>query len=373
MPLTSQDLFLAARARLLALSDKYSATAIDKEGNDINIFLRIMAGIGEELSLESSVQDLARALATVASTTDDQVERLCSDLSGGKIRRFSDASAIVELEWSRQNTYALTLDAGTTASDLQGNVYRLITPLSWSASQSSARTVIAEAENTGPLGNVGAGTITKPGGNLADSTLSVTNPTPASGGRNQETIPELIARTRDWFLNAPRGTISAIEFGAKQDSGVAQATATELVIERADVQIPFYRVNLTIADVNGQAGAALTARVRDQLQEWRAAGVPVLLVGGAIQYVAVVWQGIVYKKGYAKASVDAELSAKIVSAAAQLGPDKPLERSMLTGIAKLQVDGIAGVPAGALISPPADVTPAAGYTIRVQSDQIVFL
>ena len=92
--LTSQDLFFAARARLLALTDRYSAAAIDKEGNDINIILRIMAGVGEELSLESSGQDLARALATVASTTDEQVERLCSDITGGQVRRFGDAAAI---------------------------------------------------------------------------------------------------------------------------------------------------------------------------------------------------------------------------------------------------------------------------------------
>ena len=81
MPLTSQDLFLAARARLLALTDRYTAAAIDKEGNDINILLRIMAGVGEELSLESTTQDLARALATVASTPDERA-RACNRAVG---------------------------------------------------------------------------------------------------------------------------------------------------------------------------------------------------------------------------------------------------------------------------------------------------
>ncbi|WP_298621483.1 baseplate J/gp47 family protein [uncultured Zoogloea sp.] len=371
MPLTSQDLFLAARARLLALTDRYTAAAIDKEGNDINILLRIMAGVGEELSLESSAQDLARALATVASTTDEQVERLCSDLTGGQVRRFGDASAIVDLQWSRQNTYALTLDAGTTASDLQGNVYRLVNPISWSSGQNTPKTVLAEAENTGRQGNVVGGSITKPSSNLGDTTLSVTNPTAASGGREQETIPELISRARDWFLNAARGTLSAIEYGAKQDPGVVQATATELLFEGNTTQLPFYRVTMTIADANGQAGTALANRARAKLQEYRCAGVPVLLVGGSVLYVPLRWQKLVYAKGYDPASVQAALVAKLL--AVSLGPDIKLERSLLLAIAKLQVDGIAGVPNDALLSPAADVTPPAGYTIKFKADAILFL
>ena len=370
MPLTSQDLYLAARARLLALTDRYTAAAIDKEGNDINILLRIMAGVGEELSLESSAQDLARALATVASTTDEQVERLCSDLTGGQVRRFGDAAAIVDLQWSRQNTYALTLDAGTTASDLQGNVYRLVNAVSWSTGQNVAKPVLAEAENAGRQGNVVGGSITKPSNNLGDNTLSVTNPTAASGGREQETIPELISRARDWFLNAARGTISAIEYGAKQDPGVVQATATELLFDNS-TQLPFYRVTMTIADANGQAGTALATRASALLQEYRCAGVPVLLVGGSVQYVPLRWQKLVYAKGYDPASVQAALVAKLL--AVSLGPDIKLERSLLLAIAKLQVDGIAGVPNDALLSPAADVTPAAGYTIKFKTDMILFL
>lgn len=371
MPLTSQDLFLAARARLLALTDRYTAAAIDKEGNDINILLRIMAGVGEELSLESSAQDLARALATVASTTDEQVERLCSDLTGGQVRRFGDAAAIVDLQWSRQNAYALTLDVGTSASDLQGNVYRTINAVSWSTGQSEAKTVLAEAENTGRQGNVEAGAITKPGNNLGDTTISVVNPSAASGGREQETIPELISRARDWFLNAVRGTLSAIEYGAKQDPGVVQATATELLIERGTTSLPFYRVTMTIADANGQAGTALATRVRANLQEYRCAGVPVLLVRGSVQYVNLRWQKLVYAKGFDPASVQAALVARLL--AVSLGPDIKLERSLLVAIAKLQVDGIAGVPDDALLSPAADVTPAPGYTIKFRADNILFL
>ena len=371
MPLTSQDLFYAARARLLALTDRYSAAVIDKEGNDINIILRIVAGVGEELSLESSVQDLARALATVASTTDEQVERLCFDITGGQVRRFDDAAAIVDLQWSRQNTYALTLDAGTTASDLQGNVYRLVNAVSWSTGQNEAKSVLAEAENTGKLGNVAAGSITKPGNNLLDNTLSVTNPSAASGGREQETIPELIARARDWFLNAARGTLSAIEYGAKQDKGVAQATATELTVERAGIMIPFYRVTMTIADANGQAGQALASRVRQELQEYRCAGVPVLLVGGSVQYAVIRWHKIVYKQGYDPAAVQADLTAKLV--AISLAPDVALERALIIAIARLQVDGIAGVPDDALLSPVADLTPAPGYTIKIRANTVVFL
>ena len=383
MPLKQRDLFLAGRDRLLALSDRYTPESIDKEGNDVNLFLNLVAGIGEELSLESGRQDNARYLSTVATVSDEAAERLGSDMTGGRIQRFRENATIVDLQWSRSNTYTLALAPGTVASTLGGVSYRTVDEVSWQLGDNAAKLVRAVCENTGVGGNAERLTITKPQQGLGDDTLSVTNPTAASGGREQETIPEYISRVRDWFVNAPRGTLSAIEFGARQTPGVVQATATEptsplpifnLAPDRPATAVPFYRVRMTIADVAGQAGTALQAETRKTLEEYRCAGVPVLLAGGIIQYVTIRWKAasLVLGKNIIAGAVQSELTAKIVSAVAEVQPDKKLLRALLIAIAETQVDGIVEVLDDALITPAADVTPAPGYTIRVRSQDITY-
>jgi hypothetical protein len=383
MPLTAQDIFLAARDRLLALTDKYSPEAIDKEGNDVNVCLRLMAGVGEELSLESSTADNGHYLATVASISDDAVDRLVSDITGGKIQRFREEAAIVDVRFSRSNTYALAIDAGaivTTSAD--GIPFRTIDQIAWSTGDNTPKTVACLCELTGLAGNVAMLTITKTSGDFGDKTISVTNPTVASGGRVAETSIELISRARDWFLNASRGTLSAIEFGARQTPGVVQASATELTMAAAATstgpgvtevtQLPFYRVRMVIGDVSGQAGSALARKTRETLQEYRCAGVPVLLTGGTLQYEQVVWTGLGIKKGFSQASVLADLAAKIVAASKLIVAEQPLERSLLISIAKSSVDGIISVPDEALVTPAEDKAAAPGYAIRIRPEDISF-
>lgn len=399
MPLTAQDLFLAARDRLLATSDLYSPEAIDRDGNDVNLFLKLVAGIGEELSLESSQRDNARYLATVASVSDDDVDRLVSDLTGGAIQRFRENAAVVDLRFSRTNHYALAIPAGAIASTLDGVPFRTLDEIAWSNNDNSPKTVAAICETTGIKGNVSYFKISKASGDFGDKTISVSNETPASGGRAAETSIELIGRARSWFINASRGTLSAIEFGGLQTPGIVQASATELSMSNpfaADNDIllftvdengivvassystepttlPFYRVSMVVADESGQAGSALARRVQETLQEYRCAGVPVSLSGGTLQYERVRWTGLTIKKGYAQATVLAELASKIVAASKNILPSHPLERALLIAIAKFQVDGISAVPDNALVEPASDQAAAPGYTIRIRPEDVTFV
>ena len=376
MPLTAQDIYLSARDRLLALSDKYSPEAIDKEGNDVNVFLRLVAGVGEELSLESSNADLAHYLATVASISDEAVDRRVSDITGGKIQRFREQAAVVDVRFSRSNTYALAIAAGAIVTTVDGIPFRTINEIAWSTGDNGPKTVECVCETTGTAGNVAKLTVTKTSGDFGDKSISVTNPTLASGGRIGETSIELISRARDWFLNASRGTISAIEFGARQTPGVVQASATELSTQdlrfREATLLPFYRVRLVIGDESGQAGSALARKTANTLQEYRCAGVPVLLAGGTLQYEQVIWTGLGIKKGYSQAAVLSDLATKIVAASKLIVADMPLERSLLIGIAKFNVDGIASVPDESLVVPAQDKDAAPGYAIRIRPEDISF-
>ena len=372
MSLSQRDIFLAMRARLLATSSKFAPETIDTEGQDVNLFLNLVAGAGEELSLESSTYDLGHYLGTVATSGDEAVERLVSDLTGAQVQRFGANSAVVDLRIDRVNTFAISLAASHPVNTQDGVTFRTLTEVSWSTDDNDSKFVKAICESTGPLGNVDAGTITQISVE-GDDTLSVTNPTVASGGRTLETPTELLSRARDWYLNAPRGTVSAIEYGAKNTPGVVTATGKELtyVALPYDNAMPFYRVRLSIGDINGQAGSALTAETRIILREWRGAGVPVILNGSLVVEVKGAWVGLAAKNIYVLAALQAVLSAKMISFAGTLAPDIPIERADLFAIAK-SIEGFAGVPKDTLVVPSDDVIPPPGYTTRIRAKDVSF-
>ena len=372
MSLSQRDLFLAMRARLLATSSKFAPETIDTEGQDVNLFLNLVAGAGEELSLESSLFDLGHYLATVASAGDEAGERLVSDLTGAQVQRFRENAAVVQLRLDRANTFAISLPASYPVNTEDGVTFRTLDEVSWSQDDTDSKFVKAICESTGPVGNVDKDTITQINVE-GDNTISVNNPTVASGGRDLETIPELLARARDWYINASKGTLSAIEYGAKQTPGVVSATAREFTrpVPAYDNAMPFFRVRMSIGDVSGQAGVALVDDTKATLREWRGAGVPVLLVGSLVNEVKVKWVGLVAKQNYVLATLTSELSAKMIAFSGTLGPDIPIERADLFAIAK-SVEGFDGVPKDTLVEPADDVEPPAGYTNRIRAKDVSF-
>lgn len=366
--LTKRDLFLAMRARILAYPDtRFTPARIDTEGGDINLVLSAMASMGEEISLQGQQQDNARYLSTAASVSDEAVERVGFELTGGQVLRKTDLAAVASLTFERSNTYGLTIAKDFVVSTAETGVpFRLLEDVVWNGGDKSPKTVKAVCESTGPSGNVDAGTITVLSSDTGDSSVTVTNAEPGAGGREQETITDYMRRVRGWFENQARGTLSALEFGAEQVGEVASATAVELTA--GDDDYPIYRAKISIADANGQANPALVAKVRDALREYRCAGVPVIVVGVTHQYIAVAWSGLKAKPGYTLPPLLEELFARCISRVSELGPEEALEQADLIAAAK----GVVGllVPAGSLVTPPGDITPNPGYTLRLRREDI---
>lgn len=373
MSLSQTDIFLAERARCLAFSNLYAPETIDTEGQDVNLLFNIVGGVGEELSLEASQQDLAHFFATVATVGDEEAARLVSDNTGGQIQQFRENAAVVDLWLSRTETFAIEIPAGTIATTAKDGIpFRTIDSVAWAADEVDQKVVRAICENTGPIGNVDKNTITKISIE-GDPTISVNNRDAASGGRILETIPELLARARGWFLNAPRGTLSAIQYGALQTPGVVTATARELTrpVLPYDNEIPVFRVKMAIGDVAGQAGTALVSETRRTLQEWRGAGIPVLLVGSLVYEVKVKWSGLKALPNYTLAKLNTELQSKMVAFSNTLGADIAIERADLFAIAK-SVEGYVGIPAASLVEPADDTLPPAGYSNRIRAKDVQF-
>jgi len=384
MALTKNDLFLAGRSRMLVEpGGKFSREVIDTEGTDVNILLNVLGSIGEEISLEGQSQDNARYLATAASVSDEAVERIGFELTSGAVLRKPDTAAVVHLQFTRNNTFGLTIGKDyvvTTATT--GVPFRLLEDCVWNGGDNTPKTVLAICENTGTTGNVDADTITTLSDDVGDTTVTVTNDEPAAGGREEESIIDFTQRVRGFFINQARGTLSAIEFGAEQVPEVAQATATEVSwaagsypptltqeqVAALEDTFPAYRAKVAIADVNGQANAALADKVREELQEWRAAGVPVQILGTTHQYITVSWVGLGTKQGYSLQLLLDDLFQRCIALVAELGPEETLERAALFAAAK-NVEGLL-VPAASLAAPADDITPATGYTLRLRREDI---
>ena len=169
-----------------------------------------------------------------------------------------------------------TLDAGKTVGtdpDDEGDqiVFELDDPVTIPTTSFST-TVDATSLTTGKDGNVLAGTLTKWMTAPFDATITVTNVGLAAGGADKESDDDYRRRGAAAWITQRRGTLKALEQGALEVTGVASAVATE----DPDTGI----VTVSIADQSGGSNIKLVYEVQVNLEEWRAAGSVVTVVGG---------------------------------------------------------------------------------------------
>ena len=140
------------------------------------------------------------------------------------------------------------------------------------------------AVEPGRSGNAEPGTITRVVDQPSfDPNFTCTNIDHAAGGADPETDEELRVRSRDFFRTLRRGTLAALEFGAKQVPGVASATATEDsgVATLLSGPKPTGIVTVRVADSEGNSNQQMIAAVTTELDNWRCAGIIVLVIGGS--------------------------------------------------------------------------------------------
>lgn len=359
---SARDLFEAGKREALIGPTRFDPAVVDLDGSDINVILRVAAAMGEEVSRFVVVSLTALAIGTARG---DDLDRLVYDLYG--MLRQESSPAVATLSLARAGLVGFTVPAESTFATEDGETFRTLQDVVFPAGVLGPFLVPATNVRTGPKGNVPAGSIYRVLRPQADTSLTCTNPEPAAGGGDQETDDALRDRARQFFTTARRGTMAAIEFGAREVPGVQEATAIELITP--DTQLPGYRVALHVADANGQANSALAERVRVNLQEYRALGVPALVVAAIPQYVDVRATGLQFVAGYNTGSVLQQARQAVLGVVNGTGPGLPLRRNnILTALG-----GVAGliVPAGALVEPAGDVVPVAGTIIRTTSERVI--
>lgn len=235
------------------------------------------------------------------------------------------------------NTVLFTLDAGVNFANADNGPH--------------TQNVTAQAAGRG--GNVGAATIVRVIDTPFDSTIHVTNAAVAGGGNDEESDDELRVRARNFWQTLRRGTLGALEQGALQVTTVRVARATE----DPDTGI----VTLVVTDSDGNSTAQMVADVTTELENWRAAGSIVTIVGGVALTINVTGQLV------GKVGVDTSVLGPL-SATAIDGRMRKLKHGEILYLDTIKAAGIGVDPdaldALQLSAPLADVVPTANQVIR---------
>jgi len=295
---------------------------------------------------------------------DDDLTTLADD--HWNIQRLSDVAATGVLTFTRPTfgAGAGVIPAGTavsTSPDPSGTRAQFTTDfdLNFGATDLTL-TATATAVNTGPGGNVDVGKINKIIPSLFDSTFTVTNAARFAGGADEEDDDSLRERVRLFPTTIRRGTLAALEYGARTVAGVANATAVEELDPNTGKQIGV--VDVYITDGSGGSSGPLVSAVQAEIENWRAAGVLVQVTGGSLvtQNVTV---SIVVRPGVdATASgLIAQIQAAVIARIAQLKIGDTLQRDFIRQAVLNVSPNIVGVTVSV---PVGDVAPSPNQIIR---------
>lgn len=359
------DLFRVGRRSIVTTSGlRINPKVIDTEGSDVNILLGAASLMGEEAI--AALATCMRGLF-VETAESDALDRVAFDRY--QLSRLPAGPATVDLTLSHTAGPTGTVPSGTRVSTVGGTQFSTNADVVFTATDAS-RTVSATALVAGPDGNVQAAALSRFVDQPFDATMTVTNPAGAAGGVDAESDVEFRSRILGFFPTVRRGTLGAIEFGARQVAGVAVARAIEILNTTAGGAVPACSVELIVADRQGGFSEPMLQAVRDILIGFRVGGIPVNVSGGIVQNVSVTWD-IDFDAGVDQVRVREELRAVTVAVAQFLRPGEILYRSSLIAGARAVPGAIVAV--GSLVVPVGDTVPTTNrHLIRINSTAITF-
>jgi uncharacterized phage protein gp47/JayE len=365
-----QTLFQVGRRAIVGTPNiRINPAVVDIPGSDLNLAVGIDSVIGEEV-VSRGAAAMRGAFAELARKS--QLDRVIYDRSG--LMRFSATPANVDLVLTRPTPGSATpgvYSSGSVVKTADGTIqFGLNTDVTF-GNYDVTKTVSATATVAGEDTNAPAGTVTAFSTPPFDATLTITNPKSAAGGTDAEDDIPFLGRYRAFFPTLSKATLGAIEYGAMQVPGVAVATATEIINPSSG--FPAAINQLVIGDKFGNADSTTIQKVSDKLLEYRAGGLPVIVIGGTVVYQSVRWQ-LAFQTGFDEDLCVSRVRA-ITVAIAQFLPPGPangiLYRSSLIAAAK-QVPGVI-VSDSSLLFPLGDVVPeSVEKMIRIPTTSVTF-
>lgn len=298
------------------------------------------------------------AAKTYVDTAEgDDLTTLADDHWGIQRVEANEATGDVTFTRATAGGGAGTIDAGTvvaTDKDANGEDIRFVLDADVVFGGADlTKPGTATAEVAGKSGNVDASTINHIIDAIFDSSIVVSNAAAFAGGTEAESDPELRERIRAYPGTLRRGTLDALEYGAKTVPGVAVATA----YEDEDTGI----TTVYVSDASGNSSAQMVTDTEEELENWRAACSLIEVQGGSL-YEQAVTVSVTAKAGFDTAALATQIAAAITAALAKLGIGQTLYRTAIrTAVKNVSIDMIDEVT---VTIPATDVAPASNQVIR---------
>jgi uncharacterized phage protein gp47/JayE len=363
--LTRLDLYEIGRTNMRTQAKRIDASTVDVAGSDANLFVGATSFM--TFAVQRQLIERINALYLDGCNGED-LDRWAFDRY--RILRKGASPARTSMVFSRAvlGGGAGQIDAGRKFVTPEGIEYLTTQPTIFQATTMSVSTFV-RAVNAGKDYQIGANNLRKPSsGTLFDPRITMNNPTAAAGGENRESNDVFRERIRDFWRAMSRGTIGAIEYGARTVPGVESAQA----IEETDNGKPARLVQLSIADSSGVSSLALETSVEVALDDWSGAGVYVNLVGGYPQMIPMIQLNLKIRAGYDYVTLQQNIQAAVVEYSNSLGIGKALYRGALMSVlARFQTEGLE-LNDQTILQPLADIIPARARTLRIRPEAVSF-
>jgi hypothetical protein len=269
------------------------------EGSIIDLIAGVVSVAVSELNT-TTVEQFSKTFFDTANGPEitggtDELEKLAIDHFGSEFSRPEASKATGTVTFSRPTSTSgsVLIPAGTvvkTLSNAAGNAQRFVTLTDVTMTGLTINASI-EAAIAGPNGNVLQGTIVVIESTLTDSSITCTNSQALSGGADSQTDSEYRETIRNKIESLKGSSLAALQAKAKTVSGVVMATGIEVGLPVIEFDIStqgiasgasYFRVPyayLYVADSNGTANQAMIDAVTAAIDELRAAGTKVEVLG----------------------------------------------------------------------------------------------
>jgi len=358
------DLFANGRDYVLQRAKKIDPAQVNILGSDINIFVGSTSVVAYALVLQLGYS-INRLLLDGAE--DEDLDRYAYDRYSIVRKGASPALGAVEFGRATATAGAGTIKLGTKLATLTGVEYITITEGSFTASGLTA-TCNVRAVQAGKFNQVGANGIRRFSDitTVFDQTITVNNANPTAGGEDAEEDDTFRDRIRDFWNSARRGTLGAIEFGARTVPGVESARAEEALTAGA---FPARVVNLYVSDGSGVASAALGNTVRTSLDEYRAGGIAVI-ISQSIPQIVTIKLKLRFQAGVDSSALTELVKGAVFEFVNSLPVNGTLYHSALVSVLQRYVaDGLI-VDDATLVEPVGDLIADVGRTLRTLTSEV---
>lgn len=358
------DLFQLARNYVLTRATKIDPSQVDTQGSDVNLYVGIASILGYQivLSLMQSINSLL-----LDGAFDEDLDRY--GLDRYQLPRKGAAAALgsVRLFRSDATAGAGNVPANTKLLTLNGIEYITQNSASFGAA-TLTMDVNVRAVQAGKTSQVGANQIRQfaSPSDIFDKSLQVNNDLPTAGGEEAEDDDTYRERIREFWGTARRGTLTAIAFGSKTVDGVVSAVATEVLT--ADPK-PARVVQLRVADSSGSSSAALGASVIAALDEYRAAGIAVV-ISNSVPELIEIKLSLTFAGNVDTTTITEAVRGAIVEYVNSIGVGETLLKSGLYGILTRFTSVGLVVTQASIAAPVGDLVPSAGKTLRTRFDLV---